>query len=269
MCVFLRSCLPGQDPTSGLRPEMGKIYRLWPPQKIGKRTAPNPNFCPFLGHLSFSGYVFPIFWRRPKPTFFLLFSHFRPGSRNGVCTRQTGSQEKAFPEANRISLCLAFTCSRPPNSSVFLLRLSHPCTPPFLARPRPFLGRPSPGPRPAPALTRPRTTRHRIWPGEGSTAQWKWSPPAPGSLKALLLPPLLNNVQTRERKGYRRGTARNFLYSLPLSGTPVVRSYWAWNHHRFKQSSRQNGQKRNFTGPNFIHAHPPSPENTLLGVGGV
>ena len=41
-------------------------------------------------------------------------------------------------------------------------------------------------------------------------AQWQWSPPAPGSLKAPLLPSLLNNVQTRERKGYERGTARNF-----------------------------------------------------------
>ena len=67
--------------------------------------------------------------------------------------------------------------------------------------------------------------RHRIWPGEGSTVQWKWSPPTPGSLKAHLLPPLLNNVQTRERKGYKRGTARNFLQSFPLSGTLVVQSY--------------------------------------------
>ena len=53
------------------------------------------------------------------------------------------------------------------------------------------------------------------------------SPPDPGSLKALLLPPLLNNVQTRERKGYRRGAARNFLHSFPLSSAPVVQSYWA------------------------------------------
>ena len=53
-------------------------------------------------------------------------------------------------------------------------------------------------------------------------------PAAPGSLKAPLLPPLLNNVQTRERKGYRRGTARNFLHSFPLSSSPVVQSYWAW-----------------------------------------
>ena len=34
--------------------------------------------------------------------------------------------------------------------------------------------------------------------------------------------------KTRERKGYNRGTARNFLHSFPLSGTPVVQSYWAW-----------------------------------------
>ena len=55
-------------------------------------------------------------------------------------------------------------------------------------------------------------------------------PPHNGnSLKAPLLQPLLNNVQSRERKGYRRGTARNFLHSFSLSGTPVVQSYWAWN----------------------------------------
>ena len=34
--------------------------------------------------------------------------------------------------------------------------------------------------------------------------------------------------KTGERKGYKRGTARNFLHSFPLSGTPVVQSYWAW-----------------------------------------
>ena len=78
------------------------------------------------------------------------------------------------------------------------------------------------------SATKPVILRHRIWPGEGSTVQWKWSPPAPGSLKAPLLPPLLNNVQTRERKGYERDTARNFLHSFPLSSTPVVQSYWAW-----------------------------------------
>ena len=35
-------------------------------------------------------------------------------------------------------------------------------------------------------------------------------PPAPGSLKTLM-------YKTRERKGYKRGTARNFLHSFPLS----------------------------------------------------
>ena len=45
--------------------------------------------------------------------------------------------------------------------------------------------------------------RHRIWPGEGSTVQWKWSPPAPGSLKALLFPPLLNKVENRGTQGVR------------------------------------------------------------------
>ena len=42
------------------------------------------------------------------------------------------------------------TRSHPPNTSVFLLRLSHPCTPPFLARPRPALARPRPVPHPTP-----------------------------------------------------------------------------------------------------------------------
>ena len=45
-------------------------------------------------------------------------------------------------------------------------------------------------------------------------------PPAPGSLKVLLFPLLLNEVQN---KGYKRGTA------FPLSSAPVVQSYWAWN----------------------------------------
>ena len=86
--------------------------------------------------------------------------------------------------------------------------------------------------------------RHRIWPGEGSTAQWKWSPPAPGSLKALLFPPLLNNVQTRERKGYRWGTARNFVHSFPLSSAPVVQSYWAWRASRSSSRRWANGVVR-------------------------
>ena len=62
--------------------------------------------------------------------------------------------------------------------------------------------------------------------GEGSTVQWKRSPNSTGSLKALLFPPLLNNVQTRVRKGCERGTTRNFPQSFPLSSTQVVQSYW-------------------------------------------
>ena len=62
--------------------------------------------------------------------------------------------------------------------------------------------------------------RHWMWPGEGSTVQWKWSPPAPGSLKALLFPPLLNKVQTRERKGYKRGTAQNFHWAWIMAHLP-------------------------------------------------
>ena len=106
--------------------------------------------------------------------------------------------------------------------------------------------------------------RRRIWPGEGSTVQWKWSPPAPGSLKTLLLPPLLNNVQTRERKGYRRGTARNFLHSFPFSNTPVVQSYWAWKKARKSQKKKGKARKRSgwFTNhPNhwgfFLKPQPP------------
>ena len=63
-------------------------------------------------------------------------------------------------------------------------------------------------------------------------------PSAPGSLKALLFPPLLNNVENKGTQGvrarygaelrYERGTARNFLHSFPLSGALVVQSYWAW-----------------------------------------
>ena len=69
--------------------------------------------------------------------------------------------------------------------------------------------------------------RNWMWPGEGSTAPWKWSPPSPGSLKPLLFPHLLNKAQRRERKGRNRGTTRSFLHSFPLSGTPDVQSYWA------------------------------------------
>ena len=44
--------------------------------------------------------------------------------------------------------------------------------------------------------------RDRIWPGEGSTAQWKWSLPAPGSLKTLLFPSHIKQcIQIQVRRG--------------------------------------------------------------------
>ena len=39
--------------------------------------------------------------------------------------------------------------------------------------------------------------------GEGSTVQWKRSPPSPGSLKALLFPSLLKEVQNKGTQGVR------------------------------------------------------------------
>ena len=45
--------------------------------------------------------------------------------------------------------------------------------------------------------------RHRLWPGEGSTVQWKWFPPSPGCLKALLFPPLSNKVQNKGTQGVK------------------------------------------------------------------
>ena len=42
--------------------------------------------------------------------------------------------------------------------------------------------------------------RHRIWPGERSTVQWK-NDPRPRSLKPLLFPPLLNKVQNKGTQG--------------------------------------------------------------------
>ena len=40
-------------------------------------------------------------------------------------------------------------------------------------------------------------------PVKGSTIQWKRSPPSPGSLKALLFPPLPNKVQNERTQGVR------------------------------------------------------------------
>ena len=46
--------------------------------------------------------------------------------------------------------------------------------------------------------------------------------------KPFCFQPFFSKVQERERKGYKRGTARNILHSFPLSGTAVVQSHWAW-----------------------------------------
>ena len=84
---------------------------------------------------------------------------------------------------------------------------------------------------------------HRLWLGEGSTVQWKWSSPSPGSLKALLLQTLLEMYKTRGRKRCKWGTTRNFLHSFPLSGTPVVHSCWAWGDGS-EAARQQDGHER-------------------------
>ena len=66
--------------------------------------------------------------------------------------------------------------------------------------------------------------------------EWAKVPPTMeviGSLKALLCPPLLTQgtdprYRIRGHKECERVAERNFLHSFPLSGTPVVHSYWAW-----------------------------------------
>ena len=62
--------------------------------------------------------------------------------------------------------------------------------------------------------------RHRIWPGEGFTVQWKWSPPSPGSLKTLLFPPLLNKVQEKGTQGgkWKHCQKKTTLQHQTLSG---------------------------------------------------
>ena len=47
-------------------------------------------------------------------------------------------------------------------------------------------------------------------------------PSSPRSLKALLFPTLLNKVQTRECKGCKRGTTRNFLHSSGVFQRPLT-----------------------------------------------
>ena len=69
--------------------------------------------------------------------------------------------------------------------------------------------------------------RYRIRPGEGSTVQWKWSPPAPGSLKALLFPPLLNKVQTKGTQGVQARYGAELPPFISIVQYPVVQSYWA------------------------------------------
>ena len=67
-------------------------------------------------------------------------------------------------------------------------------------------------------------SRHRIWPGEGSTVQWKWSPLTPGSLKAPLFPPLANRAQNKGTRGVqaRYGTELPpFISIVRCSGRPV------------------------------------------------
>ena len=73
--------------------------------------------------------------------------------------------------------------------------------------------------------------RHRIWPGEASTVQWKWSParpwlpPGPGSLKALLFPPLLNNVKNKGTQGVRARYGAElplFISFVRYPGRPVI-----------------------------------------------
>ena len=67
--------------------------------------------------------------------------------------------------------------------------------------------------------------RHWIWPGEGSTVQWKWSPPAPGSLKALMFPPLLNNAHNKGTQGVRARYGAElppFISIVRYLGRPVI-----------------------------------------------
>ena len=48
--------------------------------------------------------------------------------------------------------------------------------------------------------------------------------------KPFCFHPYSTKYKRRERKGYKRGPARNFFHSFPLSSTPVVQSYWAWKN---------------------------------------
>ena len=66
--------------------------------------------------------------------------------------------------------------------------------------------------------------RQQMWPGEGSTVQWK-SPLSPGSLKALLFPPLLNKVENKGTQGVRARYDAELPPFIPIvryPGRPVI-----------------------------------------------
>ena len=66
--------------------------------------------------------------------------------------------------------------------------------------------------------------------------------PSPGESKSpsAFTPLVITKYKTRGRKRYKQGTTRNFLHSFPLSGTPVVQSYWAWNCSGAKKITKEN-----------------------------
>ena len=68
----------------GLPPEnRKKIAEKWP----------QTQFLPIFGPIfQFFGYFFPIFRGEAETYIFPIFPHFGLEARNGVCTRQTGSQ---------------------------------------------------------------------------------------------------------------------------------------------------------------------------------
>ena len=92
-----------------------------------------------------------------------------------------------------------------------------------------------------------------IWPGEGSTVQWKWSPPAPGSLKALLLPTLLNKVQNKGTQGVRARYGAElppFISIVRYPGRPVI---LGMDHFLGKSEKKGPGFLGSKTGPQTGH----------------
>ena len=71
----------------------------------------------------------------------------------------------------------------------------------------------------------PRKFRHRIWPGEGPLHHGNDPPPAPGRLKTLLFPSLLNKVQNKGTQGVwaRYGAELPpFISIVRYPGRPVI-----------------------------------------------